>query len=85
MKWTSQAEEAMKKSGIAGLEVFYEKQNKQVSFCFQLVLNDWHNEWIYEWQTVSLLFVVEFSSQDWEIHIDRFDFNAFFSWTVLSV
>jgi len=25
MKWTSQAEEAMKKSGIAGLEVFYEK------------------------------------------------------------
>jgi hypothetical protein len=31
MKWTSQAEESMKKSGIAGLEVFYEKQNKQVS------------------------------------------------------
>jgi len=40
MKWTSQAEEAMKKSGIAGLEVFYEKQNKQVSIYFQLVLND---------------------------------------------
>jgi dynein heavy chain, axonemal len=31
MKWTSQAEEAMKKSGLAGLEVFFEKQNKQVS------------------------------------------------------
>jgi dynein heavy chain, axonemal len=31
MKWTSQAEEAMKKSGIAGLEVFYEKNVKQVS------------------------------------------------------
>lgn len=31
MKWTSQAEESMKKSGIAGLEVFYDKQNKQVS------------------------------------------------------
>lgn len=31
MKWTSQAEECMKKSGLAGLEVFYEKQNKQVS------------------------------------------------------
>lgn len=31
MKWTSQAEESMKKSGSAGLEVFYEKQNKQVS------------------------------------------------------
>jgi dynein heavy chain len=30
MKWTSQAEEAMKKSGIAGLEVFYEKQQKQL-------------------------------------------------------
>jgi len=25
MKWTSQAEEAMKKSGISGLEFFYEK------------------------------------------------------------
>jgi len=28
MKWTSEAEGAMKKSGIAGLEVFYEKQLK---------------------------------------------------------
>jgi dynein heavy chain len=38
MKWTSQAEESMKKSGIAGLEVFYEKQNKQVSILiFELV------------------------------------------------
>jgi len=32
MKWTAQAEEAMKKSGIAGLEVFAQKQDKQVSF-----------------------------------------------------
>jgi hypothetical protein len=31
MKWTSGAEESMKKSGVAGLEVFFEKQNKQVS------------------------------------------------------
>jgi len=31
MKWTAQAEEAMKKSGIAGLEVFYEKLNKQLN------------------------------------------------------
>jgi len=28
MKWTSEAEAAMKKSGLAGLEVFYEKLNK---------------------------------------------------------
>jgi hypothetical protein len=41
MKWTSQAEEAMKKSGIAGLEVFYEKQNKQVrTFSIALKPND---------------------------------------------
>jgi hypothetical protein len=31
MFWTSQAEEAMKKSGIAGLQQFYEKLNKEVS------------------------------------------------------
>ena len=30
MKWTSQAEEAMKKSGISGLEVFYQKQQQQL-------------------------------------------------------
>ena len=31
MQWTQGAEEAMKKGGIAGLEVFYEKLGKQVS------------------------------------------------------
>ena len=41
MKWTAQAEEAMKKSGIAGLEVFYDKQNKQVSIIRPILkLND---------------------------------------------
>jgi dynein heavy chain len=41
MKWTAQAEEAMKKSGIAGLEVFYEKQNKQVSIIWPILkMND---------------------------------------------
>ncbi len=34
----------MKKSGIAGLEVFYEKQNKQVSN-----LQTWEHEDSYEW------------------------------------
>lgn len=36
MKWTSQAEEAMKKGGIAGLEVYNEKLNKQVSKTLRL-------------------------------------------------
>ena len=31
MFWTSQAEESMKKAGIAGLEMFYNKLLKQVS------------------------------------------------------
>jgi hypothetical protein len=31
MFWTSQAEEAMKKSGIAGLQQYYDKLNKEVS------------------------------------------------------
>ena len=30
MFWTSQAEEAMKKSGLAGLQQYYEKLDKQV-------------------------------------------------------
>ena len=34
MFWTSQAEEAMKKSGIAGLQQYYEKLNKEVSKTF---------------------------------------------------
>jgi hypothetical protein len=29
--WTSLAEEAMKKSGLAGLQQYYEKLNKEVS------------------------------------------------------
>jgi dynein heavy chain len=37
MKWTSQAEEAMKKGGIAGLEVFNEKLNKQIEGIVHLV------------------------------------------------
>ena len=31
MNWTYEAEEAMRKSGVAGLEAFYEKLNQQVS------------------------------------------------------
>ena len=31
MYWTSQAEDAMKKGGLAGLKAFGEKLNKQVS------------------------------------------------------
>jgi hypothetical protein len=34
MFWTSQAEESMKKAGIAGLEMFYNKLLKQVSKFF---------------------------------------------------
>jgi hypothetical protein len=34
MKWTSEAEAAMKKSGVAGLEVFYARLEKHVSKFF---------------------------------------------------
>jgi len=35
MFWTSQAEEAMKKSGVAGLQQYYDKLNRQVSMAFE--------------------------------------------------
>jgi len=39
MFWTSLAEEAMKKSGLAGLQQFYEKLNKEVSSDYSFCAN----------------------------------------------
>jgi hypothetical protein len=67
MNWTYDAEEAMRKSGIAGLEAFYEKLNQQVSeiiICLSKTHDRQQNEWISEPSLVITTFRgIEVSSQ----------------------